>query len=212
MAKRNPWFRMYTDILNNPKIQKLPEKLVKPWLNLLCVASNNGGILPSTEQVAFALRVSETAAETLIETMVERKLFDRTEGGVFVHDWKDWQYPSDVSTDRVKRYRNGKRNADATFHETHQIQNRTEQKREDFSGGEGSGVFQPISVSAERNLWRARTSVWKPGSFWDRNQWGPAPNEPGCKVPADILAEIEVLRESPTDVVGPMPACLRRTA
>jgi hypothetical protein len=40
----------------------------------------------------------------------------------------------------------------------------------------------------EESLWRARClSFAKPSKFWDRNQWGPAPGEPGCKAPAAII-------------------------
>lgn len=53
----------------------------------------------------------------------------------------------------------------------------------------------------EENLWRARASNWKPGKYWNRDQWGPTPNEPGCRVPAHLL---------PFDPERDRPAFLKR--
>jgi len=53
----------------------------------------------------------------------------------------------------------------------------------------------PAGDPAE-TLWRVRTTNWVPGKYWNRDQWGPAPNEPGCKVPSQILAEFEPMRRT----------------
>lgn len=59
-------------------------------------------------------------------------------------------------------------------------------------------------INPEESQWEARCSTWKPGKFWNRDQWGPAPNEPGCKAPKRFLAE------KPFDPVAEMPAFMRR--
>lgn len=39
--------------------------------------------------------------------------------------------------------------------------------------------------------WRQRVKAYRPGAkWWLRNDWGPPPGEPGCRVPAHILAEV----------------------
>jgi hypothetical protein len=45
-------------------------------------------------------------------------LLDKTETGFQPHNWNGRQYKSDVSTDRVKRFRNGQRNVSETASET----------------------------------------------------------------------------------------------
>ena len=39
------WFRMYEEILDDPKVQKLPDDLFKAWVNVLALSSRNGGKL-----------------------------------------------------------------------------------------------------------------------------------------------------------------------
>lgn len=46
---------------------------------------------------------------------------------------------------------------------------------------------QPI-VTPER--WRQRLTHYVRRGVWDVAEWGPKPNEPGCKAPAELVAEI----------------------
>lgn len=104
------WFRLYSELLNDPKVQRLDGEMFKGWINLLCIASANDGVLPSITDIAFALRVDENAAITLVERLLNGGLIDRLNGGpdgsrYAPHGWKQRQYKSDTSTDRVKRFR-----------------------------------------------------------------------------------------------------------
>jgi len=104
------WFRLYDDVINDPKLLKLPESLRWAWVALLCVASKNGGHLPPVDDVALLLRVPEAKAGEYITKLVKAKLIDN-ENGVFVpHNWEGRQFKSDTSNDRVKRHRDNKRN------------------------------------------------------------------------------------------------------
>jgi hypothetical protein len=108
------WFRVYDDVVDDPKVQRLPLALFKLWVNTLCIASRNGGKLPTFEDMAFSLRVTEQGARDGVTALVQAGLLDR-EGDVIVpHNWSARQFKSDVSTERVRRFRNG----DETFHET----------------------------------------------------------------------------------------------
>jgi hypothetical protein len=113
------WFRMYDDMLDNPKAQRLPAPLFKLWVNLLALASKNGGrIPPAMEDVAFALRVSEAEAARTLETLHAKRLMDKDETGYYPHDWNDRQFLSDVSTERVKRFRQRSKKHEGTVSET----------------------------------------------------------------------------------------------
>lgn len=130
MARAKPWFRIHNTIVDNPKIQMLPDSLVRPWLNLVAVSNGNGGVLPALDHVAFKLRMTETDVKLLLETFQKRRLFDDTPEGWKPHDWDDWQFQSDVSTDRVqefrKRQKETKRNVSETPTETDQRQSRAD--------------------------------------------------------------------------------------
>jgi hypothetical protein len=100
------WLRLYTEIINNPKVQGLPPDLFKTWINILCVAKIAGGILPTTPDLAFRLRCSEKTIKRAIDDLTSRRLIDEIEPGKFQpHDWAEHQYESDSSTERVRKYR-----------------------------------------------------------------------------------------------------------
>jgi hypothetical protein len=104
-AKRLPWWRYHVSTLYNRKVQSLPGDTFKGWVNTLCVARSNGGVLPSTADIAFALHMSVRQCEKLIGELKDRRLIDDTDGVLVPHDFTDWQYESDVSTPRVKEFR-----------------------------------------------------------------------------------------------------------
>ncbi len=45
------------------------------------------------------------------------------------------------------------------------------------------------------STWRARVSGWQRNGFWNVHQWGPAPTQPGCKVPHKILLDLRITSE-----------------
>ena len=105
------WFRMYTELLHDPKVQRLPPALFKFWVNLLCIVneySRDTGELPTAEKIAFAARMRPVRSHSAVSALTTRGLVDARDGGLFLHGWANRQYKSDSSTDRVKRYRNGK--------------------------------------------------------------------------------------------------------
>lgn len=154
------WFRYYTDTLDNPKVQELPGDLFKFWINLLCLARVYDGILPAEKTIAFRLRMPLTSVTdntntvptnenipqyisttSCLHELEMRGLIDRTKGRQLVpHDWNEYQYVSDNSTDRVKKHRmkqernvscNVSRNVSVTPPEQNRTDNRaeTEQSR-----------------------------------------------------------------------------------
>ena len=111
------WFRLYDDVLNDPKVQRLSGESFKFWINMLCIASKNGGVLPGIEDMAFALRVSNDVCTSLIDELKTCGLIDGSKRLV-PHGWEKRQYKSDTSTDRVKRFRERSRNVTETVSET----------------------------------------------------------------------------------------------
>lgn len=112
------WFRMYATVLNDPKVQRLPDPLFRSWVNILCLACEHDGSLPSVDDIAFALRTDSKKMLKVVEALLKAGLLDDSETGLKPHNWGSRQYKSDVSTDRVKRFRNAKRNVSPAVSET----------------------------------------------------------------------------------------------
>jgi hypothetical protein len=138
------WFRLYDELLHDPKVQMLSDELFKSLVNLWCIASKNGGVLPDIEQVAFSLRVTTVTAHETVTALFGLGFFDKTKKGLVPHNWSGRQYDNRdqgpgnarkkgdaTASERMKRYRN-KRNATVTepYQDTEQRQNRTETEEE----------------------------------------------------------------------------------
>lgn len=104
------WWRAYDHAVDNAKLHRLPADAFKAWFYLCCLASANNGTLPPISDVAFKLRVSEAKARNVIETLQSARLIDDDSGMLRMHDWSEYQYKSDLSTERVKQWRKQQRN------------------------------------------------------------------------------------------------------
>jgi predicted transcriptional regulator len=110
---------MYDELLDDPKVQRLPADDFKGWVNLLALASRNNGKLPSISDIAFALRETEESVSTLLERLLNGGLIECRNGGAdgrhyAPYRWAERQYKSDTSTDRVKRFRQRSKTAPET--------------------------------------------------------------------------------------------------
>lgn len=99
------WFRMYSEVRHDPKIQTMPGELVKAWLNLMCFAADNQGYLPATRDMAWDLRVTEHKLETAVVSLMGRGLIEDRPEGLYMHNWNVRQFQSDSSTERVREHR-----------------------------------------------------------------------------------------------------------
>lgn len=111
------WLRLYDDVVNDPKIIKLSDEIFRAWVNLLCIASKHGGALPPIDDLAIMLRIKPHKVAAVIARLVQFGLLDRTEAGFVPHNWNGRQYKSDVSTERVKRFRDSRRNGERNVSE-----------------------------------------------------------------------------------------------
>jgi len=104
------WFRLYDDILDDPKVQMLSPELFKTWVNLLAVASKNAGKLPSIQTLAFSLRLSQQDMQSRVEDLITAGLIDiMPDKSLEPHNWAKRQWKSDDSAERVKRHREKKK-------------------------------------------------------------------------------------------------------
>ena len=114
----NRWFRFYDDTINDPKILKLSDRLYRVWTGMLCLASKNNGVLPEFDDMVIMLRTKAEKLQPELEQLIKAGLLDHSNAGIAPHNWNVRQYKSDVSTDRVKRFRQQQRNVSETPPET----------------------------------------------------------------------------------------------
>lgn len=113
------WFRFYDAVLDDPKVQRLSDPLFRTWVNLMCLASRGGGqFSDNLDEIGFALRVSPAQASKLIEGLTKAGLLEHIDERFEPHNWNERQFKSDVSTERVKRFRQRSTKRSETVSET----------------------------------------------------------------------------------------------
>lgn len=110
---KNQWFRFYSEVLNDHKVQSLEPTVFKGWINLLCLANDCSGRLPEVSEIAFKLRLSVHSARELVDTLVMHGLIDiQPDQSLIPHNWAGRQFRSDTSTERVRKHRQKKQKPD----------------------------------------------------------------------------------------------------
>lgn len=126
MASKSLWLRLYTEVLNDPKVQRLDGDTFKGWVNLLCVAkeSSGNGTLPALIDIAFYLRIDDNTAGQLIQRLIEAGLIDYDGERYVMHGWNQRQYESDndpTATERKRRERDRKRDVTDNVTDTSRV-------------------------------------------------------------------------------------------
>lgn len=113
------WFRFYDAVLDDPKVQRLSDPLFRAWVNLMCLANRGAGAFSDDiAEIAFALRVTEAVAIKHIDGLLKAGLIEHIDERFEPHNWNERQFKSDVSTDRVKRFRQRSAKRSETVSET----------------------------------------------------------------------------------------------
>jgi hypothetical protein len=105
-----PWFRMYHEMIEDPKVGTLSDSEFRLWVEILCLAcqSGNGGDTNLTvTETAWKLRrdVSVTVKKLISNGLVTFQKRSNGEDTIFVPNWKKRQFQSDSSTKRVRKHR-----------------------------------------------------------------------------------------------------------
>ncbi len=108
------WWRAYDEAVDDPKLLLLSDRAHRAWFNLMCLASIGGGRLPERKVIELKLRLSASKTKAVLDELIEAGLLDQDDVGLAPHNWNGRQYKSDVSTERVKRFREQQRNVSET--------------------------------------------------------------------------------------------------
>ncbi len=98
----NPWFRLYSEIIDDEKVQMMPFEHQRHLIMLFALRGQRPTEKMTSQQIAFRLRVSETLLETLHETFLKHGFIEKNWA---ITNWNKRQFISDSSTDRVKKHR-----------------------------------------------------------------------------------------------------------
>ncbi len=103
------WFRVYHNIIDDPKILALPRTFRWHVVELLAVSSRQAdrGTLPSMKEIAIHLRLSESKARHIVETLVSSGFVDVSLDGarLSIHGWNKRQFKSDDVSSRTAGWR-----------------------------------------------------------------------------------------------------------
>lgn len=169
------WWRAHDDSVDHEKLLLLSDRQHRAWYNLMCLSSANGGCLPDIKIIALKLRMTEGKTRAIIDQLVAAGLFDDNNGQAAPHNWDKRQFKSDVSTDRVQRFRERKRNVSVTPPEN-RGQNTEEDKTADavvvpkkkyaFEGG-----IIKLSQKHFDNWTKAYPNLFLPAELTARDAW-----------------------------------------
>jgi len=105
-----PWFRMYHEMIDDPKVGTLNDSEFRTWVELLCLAcayGNHGSTGLTEDEISWKLRrnVSETFLKLFRNGLVTVEDDIKCEKAVKIVNWDKRQFSSDCSSDRVRKYR-----------------------------------------------------------------------------------------------------------
>ena len=124
-----PWFRMYHEMIEDPKIGTLSDQEFRLWVELLCLAcafGKDGDTGLTVEELCWKLRrnVSETLQSRLCNGCISIEETINGRKTVIIKNWKKRQFQSDSSTTRVRKCRELKKNIHENVSETLQKRKR----------------------------------------------------------------------------------------
>lgn len=103
------WFKFDNNLVNDPTLQRLSGEKFKTLINMWCLVSSNGGVLPPASDLTFMLRpLTEEKITALIEEFVEKGLLDAIDGDPVRYvprDWASRQQVDSTAAERSKRHR-----------------------------------------------------------------------------------------------------------
>lgn len=152
------WWRAYSRARHDPKLLKLSDRDFRWWFNFVCVAADSDGVMPSHADLAVEFRASGATVTKALDALVAAGLLDHDETGIHPHNWNGLQYKSDVSNERVKRFRERHRNDECNVTETpSESEADTEADTEQTKANalEGAGAQKPKRKTALPKDWEA---------------------------------------------------------
>lgn len=100
------WLRLYTEIIDDPKIAKMNDAQFRMFIYLLAVASEQekDGLVPlSPDELAWRIRQPKLKLLNALRYLEEARIIIRHDKGVELINWNRRQFKSDNVTERTRR-------------------------------------------------------------------------------------------------------------
>lgn len=103
------WIKLYIEILDDPKMGRMPDWLFRRAIELFLLAGRNGndGVLPPVEDMAWILRLDETKLSEALHGLAEVGVVHEAEPGVWVVTHFAERQDADTPAERVANHRKG---------------------------------------------------------------------------------------------------------
>ena len=185
------WFRVHTSLRDNAKVQRLKPQDFKNLINIWCIAKEGDGVIPCLPDLAFKLRMTDQQADRALAALSE--LIEKKDDGTYYpHDWNEHQYKSDVSTNRVKQFRERRGNVSGN-----QIETPPEYRVQTTDTEE-----TPIPLSAPK---AGAVDIWFETEFWPK--WLRRPDDdlpgPALKAARSVAKTVAIRKQ----IMAAVEAC-----
>ena len=109
------WLKLYTEILDDPKIGLMPDWLFRRFIELLLVAKeyNKDGLLQPVPKLAWRIRLGEDQVEDALRALMEVGVVAKTPDGWLIVKFAERQKPVSGG-ERMRQYRKRNRNEPVT--------------------------------------------------------------------------------------------------
>lgn len=115
---KRDWIRLYTEVVTDPKVQRLNGPLFKFWINCLCLAGMFDGEVPTVDDLVWRLHLERRQVVRWVDDLRKAGVIETENGCIKPHNWTGRQYVSDLSNERVRKYREKVRNVTCNASET----------------------------------------------------------------------------------------------
>lgn len=151
------WIKLYHEILDDPKMATLPDRLWRRVIELFLCAGrlNQGGLLPDTKQLAWMLRISTDDLDLDLRQIAMTGIIQQTQDGWIVPKFAKRQGAA-TGAERVLRHRERQHkaqyygdnpgNAPVTLSYTDQIRSDTDQKKKGNPAAASSLRISPDKI------------------------------------------------------------------
>lgn len=172
-----PWFRLYTEIIDDPKTGTLSDSAFRTYIELLCLARQYGddgetGMTPDT--IDWKLR--RNASVTLQELLQANLVTANDDETIAIPAFSNRQRKSDTSAERVRKCRENKKKKECNVTETLEERSKSKKKIEkETNNTMGKNVrFSPPSHQEVSDYCLERNNSVDPQRFIDHytsNGW-----------------------------------------
>lgn len=102
MAK---WIKLHTDILTDPKMGRMSDKLFRRTIELFLIAGreDDDGVLPSVQDIAWHLRTSEKETLSILEDLTKVGIVERGSDGSYLISHFVERQNSDLTRSEINR-------------------------------------------------------------------------------------------------------------